>query len=175
MMEHEARGQERRLPVWLRPFDEPDVDWLYSYETSPAIIETGRLRGLTPTRRQFAAPLLGGAVEASVVMHGDDRMGVVTLYDLSIRHRTCYLGVTRVAPGRTVTFMRGVDQVVRRAFCEQGIRKIYLDCPAFNLPLIASGFRTIYDIEGRLAQDVYFDGAYHDRYILALRRTRWVS
>lgn len=175
MMGCDVSVQKRRLPVWVRPFEEYDVEWLYRHETAPAIIETGRLRGVTPTRGQFAAPLLGGADEATVVMHGDDRIGVVTLYDLSIRHHTCYLGATRVVAGRTITFMRGVDQVVRRAFCERGIRKIYLDCPAFNLPLIASGFRTIYDIEGRLNQDIYFDGAYHDRYILSLRRTRWVS
>ena len=54
MMGCDVSVQKRRLPVWVRPFEEYDVEWLYRHETAPAIIETGRLRG---QRRLHAAEM----------------------------------------------------------------------------------------------------------------------
>jgi RimJ/RimL family protein N-acetyltransferase/acyl carrier protein len=150
-----------------------DIPYLYWLATSEGSGWRWRYRGRVPTPDAFNEGLWTGVLTQFVVRRrrSHERVGQVVVYDAD--HESGFAFLAAVFNPRLVGsgVPAGVSAAfVRYAFDQWAFRKLYLEVPEFNLPLIASGVGGALREEGRLRRHDFSGGRYWDRHILAIYR-----
>lgn len=167
--------------VLIREVLPEDVEWLFHVEVVSNQLATWRLRGATPSRRVYEQTLMAGDAEHFIVevrsslINGAARVGIVSLYNHNHRDRHCFLSFASVGSSAQkrmalVGCLRVIDWAMSAA---SGMRKLYLEVPAYNLEQIASGVGRMLRQEAVLRERQFFQGKYHDVYILSISNGEW--
>jgi RimJ/RimL family protein N-acetyltransferase/acyl carrier protein len=152
------------------PDDMPFLYWLATDET------TGwrwRYRGRVPTPDAFVEGLWSGVVTQFVVRRrgSNEPIGQVVLYDADHENGFAHLAAVFAPPVvRTGSPARSTIAFIRYVFDQWPLRKLYLEVPEFNLPLIGSAVGGILREEGRLRRHDFSGGRYWDKHLLAVYR-----
>ena len=164
--------------VILRAFERDDADRCYRWMNDPNIVRTLKTR--YPIAFQNEAEWLDKAMHPAqserhfAVERKDDRqhIGNASIHDIEWVSRTAAFGLFIGEPS---AWNRGfgsdaIRTLVRFAFEEMNLRKLRIDVFEYNERakhvLEAQGFVQ----EGRLRQEFYREGSYHDIVILSVFR-----
>ena len=162
--------------IILRALEHEDLDRCYRWMNDPSIVWT--LKSRYPIPFHSEAEWLENAVKAShterhfAIERKQDRhhIGNASIYDIDWVSRTGRFGLFIGDPG---SWNRGfgsdaIRTVVRFAFLEMNLHKLKIEIFDYNERakhvLEANGFVQ----EGKLAQDFFRDGRYHDLVILSV-------
>lgn len=150
-----------------------DLAYLYWLATSEGSGWRWRYRGRVPTPEAFNESLWTGVLTQFVVRRrrSQERLGQVVVYDADHESGFAFLAAvfspplvgSGVAAGASAAFVRYI-------FAQWAFRKLYLEVPEFNLPLLASGIGGPLAAEGHLRRHDFSGGRYWDRHILAIYR-----
>ena len=130
----------------------------------------------TELERRVGAP--DDRIEFAVrPLDGDGLLGEARLYDIVWTHRTAMVGL---GIGRTDDWGRGYGTDVMRlllryAFEELNLHRLWLDTFAYNDRAIALYRGLGFVEEGRLREQLLRDGRRHDVILMGLLRSEWVA
>ena len=164
--------------VILRAFEREDAERCYRWMNDPNIVRT--LKARYPIAFQNEMEWLDRAMDASAterhfaIERKDDRshIGNASIHDIEWVSRTAAFGLF---VGEPSAWNRGfgsdaIRTLVRFAFDEMNLRKLHINVFDYNDRakhiLEGQGFVA----EGRLRQEFYREGAYHDIVILSIFR-----
>jgi hypothetical protein len=175
---HPVRSDSPPIPVragrWVRliPATPNYYDFLYSLVVDEEVGYRWRFAGSVPAREAFDRALWNNVLAQFIVVSTDNGapLNLVQAYNAELSQGFTYAAqvMSREATGTGV----GAEAFYLFAgylFRVLPLRKLYLDVPEYNLPLVSS--RTIpLRSEGRLREHSHYDGRLWDRVILALYR-----
>jgi RimJ/RimL family protein N-acetyltransferase len=159
----------------LVPMADHHFDFLYGLPVDERVGVRWRYSGMVPTRQQFLQNLeLGVLAQLVAVERITARpVGHVQLYSADLNTGTASVAVA-VSPEAQRTGI-GVEVAylfLTYVFETYSFRKLYLEMPEYNVPLIATALSDVMVEEGRLRDHTYFGGRYWDRCIFAVYRQR---
>lgn len=161
--------------VYLRPVTPQDYPGLRMADLSPQLGARWRFRGATPTPEQWVQanqPMLAQFLVFSTARN--EALGVVSAYQQNFQDQHAHVAVASSRDeDRSPLLLLGAALFVEYLFRGWNFRKLYFELPEFNLPRVAHGLNRVLVEEGRLREDLYYDGRFWDRVILALYRTTW--
>lgn len=166
---------EGRL-VALRPVAPADYEAIRAAELSSGIIQSYRHRGVAGSPESFAQGLWQGVLCQFVVCSraSGDGIGLVAAYDANFRAGHCSIaGFIHPAVQGVGWPLEGFGLLIDYLFANFNIHKLYADILDVNLHQMGSVAGRIFTLEGRLRDDEFIDGRYHDRLILGLLRDEW--
>lgn len=159
----------------LLPLTQADYGRLYDLYTSAPLIETWRLRGVTPSPEEFVQFLWDAVLVQFVVDTGDgDFVGLVTAYKANFRNGHAYIAaIADPEYQRSGIVVEATALLVNYLFRNWELRKVYAEVLEVNYTQFEMGSRTIFDVEGRLTEHEYVGGDYQDLLVLAVTREKW--
>lgn len=175
---HSVHSDTLPIPVrtgrWVRlvPATPNYYDFLYSLVVDEEVGYRWRFAGSVPAREAFDRVLWNNVLAQFIVLSTGSGapLGLVQAYNAELSQGYTYAAqvMSREATGTGV----GAEAFYLFAgylFRVLPLRKLYLDVPEYNLPLVSS--RTIpLRPEGRLREHSHYDGRLWDRVILAFYR-----
>lgn len=176
------RGSYRTPSATLRPIVPADIEALYLASLDPITTHRWRFRGTTPSFSDFTAAMYASDVLSQyMVINAEDGapVGLAVAYAPShiARHAKVALQRVNVAQehqGSTQGLMiEGFMAFVQFLFDHFDLRRVYLEVPEYNMSLFDIGAGSIFDVEGRLRDHLYWGDRLWDMYILTLDRERW--
>ncbi len=157
----------------LRPVLPDAIPFLYRLAVSEEVGFRWRFRGAVPNVETFQSTLWQGILVQFVVVDAIDQepVGFVVAYNADHFRGIAYVAAVFV-PNLVSTGLpvEAFEIFVRYIFRVWNFRKLYMEVPAYNYALIASGAGRRFDIEGCLKEFTYHDGRYWDEYLLAIGR-----
>lgn len=158
--------------VKLAPTTPNYYDFLYSLVADEAVGYRWRFAGSVPAREGFDRALWNNVLAQFVVLSTANGapLGLVQAYNAELTQGTGY--AAQVMSAEAIGTGVGAEAFYLFAgylFRVLPLRKLYLDVPEYNMPLVSSRgipFKT----EGRLREHSYYDGRLWDRIVLALYR-----
>jgi len=169
----------RRAGRWVRliPATPNYYDFLYSLVADEEVGYRWRFGGSVSAREAFDRTLWNNVLAQFIVVSSGDGtpLGLVQAYNAELSQGYAYAAqvMSREATGTGV----GAEAFYLFAgylFRVLPLRKLYLDVPEYNLPLVSS--RTLpLRPEGRLREHSYYDGRLWDRAVLAFYRSDYDS
>jgi hypothetical protein len=161
--------------VYLRPVAQDDYGLMRAVDLSEELGVRWRFRGATPSMEQWVQS--GGAQFAQfVVIRSSDhvRLGTTTLYQQNFQDEHAYFALASFTGAkRNPLLMLGAALFIQYVFTCWNFRKLYMELPEYNLAQFESGVGTLFELEARLREHMYFDGRFWDKVILALYRRTW--
>jgi hypothetical protein len=161
--------------VYLRPVVPEDYSFLRMVDTSAELGVRWRFRGSTPSPEQWVQA--GGAQLAQfMVVRASDHqpLGLTTAYNQNFQDQHAYLAAMSFdAMSPNPLMVLGTAIFIEYVFTCWSLRKLYMELPEFNLPQFGSAVGSLFAEEGRLREDMYYDGRYWDKVVLALYRATW--
>lgn len=168
--------------VMLREFRLEDLSEIHAWETEREVSKWVTAVGCFPhtyeqTESYLHSILDGNAAGVHYVIADLDTgryMGQVSLFSFNERAKHAEMGIVlqKALCGQGIG-RRAIALILREAFNSCGLNRVVLYVDADNLRAIrcyrACGFRE----EGRLRDDRYHGGAYHDTVIMSVLRTDW--
>ncbi len=155
----------------LTPISGGDVGFLYTLATQPETCFRWRYRGAPPTLDRFTEELTAQVLVQYVARQISDNepIGHVVAYGGDPVHGHAYVGAT-FTPRITGTghAARAVVLFVQYLFHTFPLRKLYLEVPGFNWPLLKSGKGHFFEVEGVLRRHDYYAGEFWDKYLCAI-------
>jgi RimJ/RimL family protein N-acetyltransferase/acyl carrier protein len=168
---------QRRLGddhVILRTIRHEDYDVLYSLLAVPEVALAMRSRGATPSPDDFAKNLWSNVfVQFGVCEIERPRLvGIVGIYNANHRNGTGYLSALSVVPALlTGVVLRGLAILIAYAFENWPFRKLYFESMESSFRHFGS-VTGLFEVEGRLRDFEFVDGAFQDVLICSISRNR---
>ena len=179
-----ATAYSRLGGVLLRPVLEGDVQWVYSLDTHPQIIQRFRLGGTTPSpemHRQFFArgtPVSYLVVDETI----GERIGLLYAFGTDFEHRRASLGgVAHPEHHGSGKFFRGAFLFLDYLFASFPIERIYGQSLEFNFEQFVPNserrldLSALYEVEAVLREHTYLAGRWWDEYIFAITKEAWTA
>lgn len=158
-----------RFNLELVPLQPHHLPQLYQMVTHPRVAVHWRFRGSYATPEQFEHTLWQNVLTQCVLERDGQLVGWVVAYqaDLGFGHvhiaacsAAAYLGSGAV--------IEGIGRFIDTLCKTWPLRKIYMEVSQRSYSQFASGEGRYFEIEGRLRNHDYADGAYWDKLILAI-------
>lgn len=192
-----SRGSYTSADVTLRPIVEQDLPALYRASFDPESTHRWRFRGQTLSPEVFRRALFSESVLAQFMvqpiaeLERRPAVGLVSAYNADHNAGYCYAAFQRTAitdRGRTAPdlnstaarpsaglMVEGMLIFLAYLFDHFSMRKIYVEIPDYNLPLVA-GVSDEFLVREGLLRDHYFYGNRHwDLHIFAIYRQTFVA
>ncbi len=173
---HSVEGHLTGRQVSLRPVVPRDYEALYTMAASDSNNFRWRLRGSTPDPEHFKQQLWTGTVLQFVLHRGPagQPLGLVSLYgeDSPAGFAKFAVLLHPEARGRAWP-IEAVSRFLDYAFVVRSLRKIYIEVPEFNLPLMERGLKRFFETEAILRDYCAFDGRLWEQHILSTTRAKW--
>jgi hypothetical protein len=137
---------------------------------------TWRFRGSTPSPDQWVHSLWQSVVAQHLVVSRlqDKPVGLVLVYRPDFQDGHAHLAALRFdSNDESPLIIFGLALFLRYVFACWNFRKLYMEVSEFNFAQFASGEGTLFQIEGRLRDHLYFNDRYWDQLVLAIHRTAW--
>jgi RimJ/RimL family protein N-acetyltransferase/aryl carrier-like protein len=155
----------------LAQVDQADVGFLHALASHPQTSFRWRYRGAPPPLERFAAELWAQVLVQYVVrrVDTDEPAGHVVAYAADAGQGHAYLGAVFL-PDYSGTGLAAdaVALFTRYLFHTFPLRKLYLEVPGFNWPLLRSAAGRLFEVEGVLRDHDYYAGRYWDKYVCAI-------
>lgn len=159
------------LPTFVRWFNDPDVTQFLGGDMWPMSLEAEERwfsNALDHDRRVLCIETLPADGQAGTLI------GTVGLHDISERNRHAELGISI---GEKAYWSQGygadaVRTLVRYAFEELNLHRVYLRVYSFNPRARRAYEKAGFQLEGTLRQHIFRHGAYHDEWIMAVVQSR---
>jgi RimJ/RimL family protein N-acetyltransferase len=163
--------------VHLRPVDPGDYQYLYRVLLAPGNLGRFRFRGQTPSPEQFSTALWEGvAAQFLVESPIGDPIGLTVIYGLDARNSHASFAVASDPQVQgTGVLIEAATLTIDYAFLTWHLRKLYLEVAAYNLSQFASGSGRFFEQQGLLRDHEFANGSWHDLYLFAIDRNRWMS
>lgn len=164
--------------VHLRPIHPQDYPFLYELALEPELGLRWRFRGEQPTFEDFVRGF-GASVFCQYLITNrvtKARVGHAVCYQAHRANGHAYIGLHGIPDarnsGRLVEAGRMFITYLFEAF---GFKKLYAECPEFNLEAFRSGlsFGDAIVQEGRLRKHEFYAGRSWDLYVFAIYREAW--
>lgn len=162
--------------VHLRAWRQEDLPRLYQAAISPNHGRLWRMRGATPSFREFASDFAGGTLATLVVATNDDdvAVGSVAAYSPSLENGWVYIGFQGVDERSGIGLMlEGMLLFVTWLFDTWNLRKVCAEISPGLLSELESLGPELLQVEGRLRDHIYQHGSWQDVVILSIRRDHW--
>ena len=162
--------------VYLRPITPADYDFLLRAEAGSELGTRWRFSGATPSPEQWAQQTWGGVLAQFIVSstRTNSPIGLVAVYEANFQHGHAHLAAAAFEPDRrSPAMILGLALFLRYVFCCWNFRKLYMQLPEYNYAQFASAEGRIFEVEARLRDHFFHDGAYWDQLTLALYREAW--
>lgn len=170
----------RRSGRWVQlvPATPNYYDFVYSLVADEAVGYRWRFAGSVPAREVFDRALWNNVLSQFIVVSTANAapLGLVQAYNAELTYGFTY--VAQVMSTEAVGTGVGAEAFYLFAgylFRVLPLRKLYLDVPEYNLPLVVSSRGFPVRTEGRLREHSYYDGRLWDRVVLALYRQDYES
>lgn len=160
--------------VYLRPVTPEDYGRLRMLELGEELGVRWRFRGSTPPAERWQ-PGSGILAQFLVVRQGNHRaIGIASIYQYDFQDQHAYLAAATFEPGqRSPLMVHGLALFLNYVFTCWNFRKLYLELPEYNVTRLSSSLGDLLVEEGRLREDIYYDGRWWDKVTLSLYRERW--
>ena len=162
--------------VRLRPVLPEDAAFLYSLVMDQTTGVRWRTRGVVPSFEIFVRELWVDVLTQFVVedIRSNAPVGHVVAYGADLANGWAYLGVA-VPAGlmRTGVGIRAANLFVNYLFSTWNFRKLYAETPQYNYSTVSSAQGTGFVLEGHLRENSWYDGRFHDLFLVALYREAW--
>ncbi len=162
--------------IRLRTIDQSDIPFLYDLCTRESSASSFRFRGSTPDFRTFSNSLWEGILSQYVVadLHTGARLGLVCLYNASIRDGWAYVGAftsdSALSSGRVV---KAVDLLCTFAFQQWPFRKLYVEATDDTLVQFGHILNTYFEEVATINDHVFHGGRYQSLHFFAASRSVW--
>ncbi len=166
--------------IYLRPLEVADapalVPWFNDGEVTRFL---RRYYPMTVAREEeWLRALYQGPhdVAFGIALRADDRLiGAAGLHDVEPRHRHCFFGISI---GDKSLWGKGhgteaTRLILRYAFHVLNLNRVWLHVYEYNPRAIRVYEKVGFRIEGRLRQDVFYDGRYWDTVSMGILREEW--
>lgn len=162
---------------YLRPLTVSDYEPLRFMELAEDAIHVYRHRSVTPSpddfvRSQWADVLVNFAV---CRRDTDELVGNVVCYRADHQAGHAWLSAFVTEKHRGAASFEVLSLFVEYLFSSFRFRKLYADIVAPNLDHMPSFPDYLFNREAAFVDDVWIQGRYHDRYVFALWRDRWIE
>lgn len=160
----------------LRPLAQNDYAYLYGLSLSAKNNARWRYRGATPSPERFVTDLWDGVLAQFIIETPEPRKpaGLVVAYNPDQANGNVYLGVLiDNAYHRKAWPMEGILMFVDYMFQNWPFRHLYAETTEYSAAHFSSGAKTLFEEEGRLRENTYFQGRYWDYIYYTLTRERW--
>ncbi len=164
---------ERDLPLLRAWFDDPELMRFWGMPSSPVVDQ----RFAEDLTRRFSR--FDDAGYFAIDLINGTTIGRVDFERLSTETRSAEVMIIigdRTARGKGY----GTDAMVavlRYLFHTRNLHRVSLNVLAWNVRAIRSYEKTGFTVEGRLRDDLFFDGGYHDQIVMSILRhefdARW--
>ena len=168
-----AELRAARTGRWVRliPVEPGHIDFLYSLVSDEWTGPRWRYLGAVPSREQFQMEMSQGLLAQFVVVERatGQWIGHLQAYNPDLNAGVSYMAAA-MAPSahRTGIGMEAGYLFAKFLFQTFRLRKLYLEVPSFNLPLLGSVIVAVGHLEGVLREHVYYDGRFWDRHVIAI-------
>lgn len=161
--------------VVLVPPSARDHDWLYSLCATGDHLVGYRLRGVTPSPEAFHRFLWDRVLAQFIVTTREQRpIGLVTSFEPDFRNRYAYLAAIADPEWQdSGLVLEGMMVLVDYLFAQFDLRKLYAESLESNFAHYDNGLGRVFEIEGRLRQHEYINGAYEDLVVVGIWRQRF--
>jgi hypothetical protein len=163
--------------VTLRAPVPEDIEMLFEWSQDRTVARRWRFYHEVPGRAGFGEGILAGVL-AHAVIETRDRVpiGYATAYNADFRSQICMagsvMGPACTAPGLVAL---GSAWFLDSVFRDYNLRRVYLEVYGHNQPAADAALRRGGELEGVLRDDLFLDGRYFDRQIVAIRREAWLE
>jgi RimJ/RimL family protein N-acetyltransferase len=169
--------------IYLRPIDVPDdSETIAAWLNDPDVTRTlRRYLPHTPSGvEEYVRKFAGSDTDiplAIVAKEGDRFVGLCSIHGVSHRHRNGSLGLT---VGEKSGWGKGygkeaMELLIRLGFHTLNLHRLSLQVYSFNERAIRLYEKLGFRHEGRLRQDFFLDGVYHDTLNMGLLRDEWLA
>lgn len=169
--------------IYLRPVEVPDdckaiAAWLNDPEVSRTL---RRYLPHTPSGvEEYMRRLAGSETEVPLAIaakEGDRLVGVCGIHEVNVRHRNAWIGLT---VGEKGCWGKGygreaMELLLRLGFQTLNLHRMSLQVFSFNERAVRLYEKLGFQHEGRLRQDFFLDGTYHDTLMMGLLRDEWLA
>ena len=164
-----------RTGRWVRmvPVEHSHIDFLYSLVCDEWTGPRWRYLGAVPPREQFQTEMSQGLLAQFVVVERatGQPVGHVQAYNPDINAGVASLAAAMApAAHRTGIGIEAGYLFAQYLFQTFRLRKLYIEVPSFNLPLLRGAIAAVGRLEGVLKGHVYYDGRFWDRHVVAIYR-----
>ena len=162
--------------VRIRPVRPADYPFLYELAVDPVEGHRWRYRGSQPSYEEFVQRFRDGVLANFIVeaISSGARVGYVACYRADFRNQYAYIAVQgRLESYRTHVLVDGLGLFIDLLFANYGFRKLYAECPEFNVSQVRSCIGRQACEEGRLRDHEIFRGQAWDLHILAVYGDQW--
>ena len=159
----------------LRPIVASDLPGLYALSVHYGNRGMWRLHGLAPREQEFVELLWRDVLCQFAVADVQTNMlrGLVVAYRADLRNGHAWFGVMLDNDETDGLTVEAVPMFLRHLFRSFPFRKIYFEAPEFVTEQYSFGADRVFEVEGRLKDHFYWDGAYHDWIYMSITRERW--
>ena len=157
----------------LRPVTEDDVVKLRAQELMDDLLWTWRHHGIHPPPQQFRSEFWIGVVQAYIVCRrrDDTAVGVVVVYNADFANQRLYIGAYAFPAFRgTGLVPEAVASVIRTAFRNWPIQRIFIEIPEFNEGPVARVLRRHFTPEGELSKYWFHNGRWWSHRVYSIDR-----
>ena len=161
--------------VRLRPVEARDYDFLFRLYTVGDHLVRYRLRGSTPSPEAFIRFVWEHVLAQFIVETREGHpIGVVSSFEPDFRNRYVYIAACTTPDFESSGLvLEGVAVLVSYLFETFDFRKIYAESLETNYAQFALGEGRLFDVEGRMREHEFIDGAYQDFVLMAIYRDPW--
>lgn len=163
--------------VSLRTLLPEDERRLYAEELSESLGSRWRLGGATPSPRQHSASLWANVLAQYAIVktrQPAEFVGVTAAYDADHRNGHAWIAVAAVAAYQgSGLAIGGAGLFIDYMFHEWPFRRLYAESMEFSIRAFSHASPAHLQVVGRLKDDRWHDGRFHDRLILQIERTTW--
>jgi|GEM_PF-1352525 len=166
----------RASRVRLRPVNPSDYSFLYELSVSPETGWSWRYRDQQPSYETFLRSLSTEVFAQYMIMRveSNERLGLAVCYRANFRNSHAFLALQGVptAWGRGL-LIEGANLFIDGLFDNYEFRKLYAECPEFNVASFRSGLGDGFVEEGVLREHERYRGRWWDLHYFALYRSTW--
>ncbi len=181
--QHPTRRAEHNPTTYggwtLRSVQPPDIPMLYEWVMDPRVNHRWTTRGILIPYDAFAQRIWEDTLVNLLLTRDTDGRPVswasITSVDLHSGYGSGAVVVDPAKPTTSGIGPRTVFLMLRYIFAVYPMRKIYFESPEYAAHDFRTAIGTLMKVEGVLAEHLYYNGEYWDKYILAVTSRTWAE
>jgi len=157
--------------IQLRPLEKDDLTFLHQLNNDPDIMTfwfEEPYRSLTHLQHEYDENLKEQLSRQFVIMHDEEMVGFVGLFDFDHLHRKAEFGIMIDTKYQGKGYAKAATKLAMSyAFCRMNVRKLFLIVDLYNEKAIHIYEKMGFKREAELEKEYFVNGEYHD--VLTMR------
>ena len=152
--------------IHLRPLEKDDLTFLHRLNNDPDIMTfwfEEPYRSLTHLQHEYDENLKEQLSRQFVIMHGEEKVGFVGLFDFDHLHRKAEFGIMIDTAYQGKGYAKAATKLAMSyAFYRMNVRKLFLIVDLYNEKAIHIYEKMGFKREAELEKEYFVNGEYHD-------------